>query len=330
MKLTTPFLLLAAAVGVAQASSGHHVGISRISTHHNAHARHEIRAAEPSAKKRGQRCKPKPATPAKNNAVATPPKHDEPPKNDAPKNNDPPKNNNPPKNEDKPKPPPQQGPSHGVIQVWSDQCGASGASPNPSAQSGPNGNLDWLNCGVDGGGWNPPHITPQDLITKPLRDAVNDPNSPFKACAPFLGQFESYANQNGIPAILVASIAMQESSCNPNAVGGGGEQGLMQITKEKCGGAPGGNCRDPDFNIRTGVKFFADTLRNNGNNVVKTLGQYNGWYPGLTVGKATAAANGPCCRCQNNLDYLHQTFNGWVLGISPTGFGKYHNLDRCN
>lgn len=38
---------------------------------------------------------------------------------------------------------------------------------------------------------------------------------------------------------------MQESSCNPDTVGGAGEQGLMQITVDKCGGAPGSNCRDP-------------------------------------------------------------------------------------
>jgi hypothetical protein len=37
---------------------------------------------------------------------------------------------------------------------------------------------------------------------------------------------------------------MQESFCNPNAVGGAGEQGLMQITPEKCKGAPNGNCKD--------------------------------------------------------------------------------------
>ena len=34
---------------------------------------------------------------------------------------------------------------------------------------------------------------------------------------------------------------MQESSCDPSTVGGAGEQGLMQITKDKCGGAPNGN-----------------------------------------------------------------------------------------
>ena len=43
---------------------------------------------------------------------------------------------------------------------------------------------------------------------------------------------------------MLASFAMQESSCNPSAVGGAGEQGLMQITKDKCKGAPNGNCKD--------------------------------------------------------------------------------------
>ena len=47
-----------------------------------------------------------------------------------------------------------------------------------------------------------------------------------------------------VPSILLASIAMQESTCNPNTVGGAGEQGLMQITPDKCHGAPKGNCKD--------------------------------------------------------------------------------------
>jgi len=47
-----------------------------------------------------------------------------------------------------------------------------------------------------------------------------------------------------VPRMLAISIAMQESTCNPNVEGGGGEQGMMQITKDKCGDAPGGNCKD--------------------------------------------------------------------------------------
>jgi membrane-bound lytic murein transglycosylase MltF len=61
----------------------------------------------------------------------------------------------------------------------------------------------------------------------------------------FVSLFEKYADQYGLKAIMLASFAMQESSCNPATVGGAGEQGLMQLTVDKCGGAPGGNCKDP-------------------------------------------------------------------------------------
>lgn len=93
---------------------------------------------------------------------------------------------------------------------------------------------------------------------------------------------------------------MQESSCIPSAVGGAGEQGLMQITRDKCKGAPNGNCKDivsflihdfkfthwlyclQDFNIRVGAEFFAATLASNGGDVFSTIGEYNGWRPGMT------------------------------------------------
>lgn len=111
--------------------------------------------------------------------------------------------------------------------------------------SGPNGHIDWMNCGFEGAGWNPPYVTVHDIITTPLGTALQDPNSPFKACGPYIHLFETYGGMYGIPAILLASFAMQESSCRPWIVGGGGEQGLMQITVDKCGGAPNGDCKDP-------------------------------------------------------------------------------------
>ena len=63
--------------------------------------------------------------------------------------------------------------------------------------SGPNGNIDWLNCGVNAGGWQPPYVTVQDLITKDLATAIQAPDSPFKACTPFVEMFEQYANEFG-------------------------------------------------------------------------------------------------------------------------------------
>jgi len=126
---------------------------------------------------------------------------------------------------------------------------------------------------------------------------------------------------------------MQESSCNPNEVGGAGEQGLMQITRDKCKEAPGGDCKEIDFNIRTTAKYLADTLNANNGNLLLTMGTYNGWFSGLTFSQATAAAHSSCCTCQNNLDYLHQVVNGWFQNKDPrsTDFpmGKYFNLDNC-
>lgn len=85
-----------------------------------------------------------------------------------------------------------------------------------------------------------------------------------------------------VPSIILASFALQESSCNPGTIGGAGEQGIMQITKEKCRGAPAGNCLDPDFNIRAGAKYFAETLKNNHGDLLKSIGMYNGWHTGMT------------------------------------------------
>lgn len=46
-----------------------------------------------------------------------------------------------------------------------------------------------------------------------------------------------------VPPIFLAAFAMQESSCKADVKGdNGGAWGLMQITQDKCGGAPGGNC----------------------------------------------------------------------------------------
>ncbi|TFL02451.1 glycoside hydrolase family 23 protein [Pterulicium gracile] len=203
-----------------------------------------------------------------------------------------------------------------------------------TATSGPNGNIDFFNCGIEGGGWNPPYIAISQLKAVDLRAALNDGNSPFHACKNYISTFEKYAWEHGYPPILLAAFAMQESSCNPNTTGGGGEMGLMQITPDKCGGAPGGNCKDPDFNIRTGAAYFAKNLKEDGGNVLLSIGRYNGWRKGMTKADATHAANIGLCRNQNNLDYFQQFLNGWIQNRNAydhnNRLGKYFNLDRCN
>ncbi|TBU56376.1 lysozyme-like protein [Dichomitus squalens] len=341
MKLSTPFILLAAAIGVVEASG--HDGLSRVAARHHDVARRNNDSAAAKRASTG-RCKVRPSstlvhtstpTSTSTSTHASSSTH----KTTSTKKTSPTgltttstktssgsksgSNNN-------------SGVTSnvaGLVKVTDWSCGASGASKQITATDGPNGNIDWMNCGLYDGGWNPPHVTVNDVITVDLGAALGDSNTPFKACGPYIDLFYKYAGEHGIPPIIVASIAMQESTCNVHEVGGGGEQGIMQISKDKCGGAPGGNCQDPDFNIRTGVAFFAQTLSDNGGNLLLTLGNYNGWPKGMTVASATAARWTDCCLCQNNLDYLVQYLNGWFLNRDPyTGtprIGKYFNLDAC-
>ncbi|KAG9073931.1 hypothetical protein FS749_014560, partial [Ceratobasidium sp. UAMH 11750] len=73
-------------------------------------------------------------------------------------------------------------------------------------------------------------------------------------------------------------------------------------------------------------------LQANNGSILHSIGAYNGWFPGMTVQSATAAASTPCCRCQQNLDYIHQMCNGWMQGIDvyATGMGSYFNLAVCD
>ena len=72
------------------------------------------------------------------------------------------------------------------------------------------GSIDFFNCGIDGGGWNPPDIRLSDLKYVSLDEAINQPGSPFQACAEYVPIFDKYANQYGLPPIMMASFALQE------------------------------------------------------------------------------------------------------------------------
>ncbi|KAJ7772593.1 glycoside hydrolase family 23 protein [Mycena maculata] len=223
--------------------------------------------------------------------------------------------------------------SGGTISVSDSACGSNGATTSITKTTGPNGAIGWLNCGLTwSGGWNPPYITIDQIKSKDLSSAVTESGTPFTACNAYVSLFEQYANQYGLPAIMLASFAMQESSCNPNTVGGAGEQGLMQLTSDKCGNAPGGNCKDVNYNIATGAAYIASTLKDNNGDLLLTIGGYNGWYKGMTKADATAAAYTSCCRCQNNLDYLFQFLNGWMQNVNAysLGLGEYFNLNVCS
>lgn len=218
---------------------------------------------------------------------------------------------------------PSSGSGAGLLGLSFGSCGSSGATSDY-----PNGSQDFLNCGVTSGGWTPPNVKLSQLEIISSTDAAS--SSVFAPCKNILWAFQAAEKTYNIPATVLMSFAMQESTCNPNATGGNGEQGLMQITPDKCGGAPNGNCKDVGFNVNTGAQYFRTVLDQYGGNVLQAIGQYNGWQKGLTVASATAAKAQGHCYAQNNLDYLFQMLNGWFLGKdNAESLGKYHNLASC-
>lgn len=79
---------------------------------------------------------------------------------------------------------------------------------------------------------------------------------------------------------------MQESSCVPTTVGGAGEQGLMQITVDKCGGAPSGNCQDP---VYIPVLVVFRILIQNFSRTLTSIKELNSSRRLLTVSMATSS-----------------------------------------
>ncbi|GAA5996174.1 lytic transglycosylase domain-containing protein [Rhodotorula paludigena] len=221
------------------------------------------------------------------------------------------------------------GKTKSLIGFSADNCGPSGAD-----DSQPNGALSWLNCGIDkskpSSGWTPPAGVTLDRITTVSLEHALATNHVWDPCKSLVHVFEKVGADTGLPAILLASFALQESTCNPNTMGGGGEVGLMQITPDKCGGRSAAACRDPEFNVRTAAEYFKRELDNQGGAFLRALGAYNGWQPGMSYQSATAAKSSGCCTCQNNLDYLFQMTNGWLVGKTGYELKSYNNLAVCD
>lgn len=230
-----------------------------------------------------------------------------------------------------------------------------GACSNPDANDErPNGSVEFLTCGISKHNtqskWNPPNVKMSDVKMISADQAAQA--DVFKPCAKYKSTFEQVANDVGIPAVLLMSFALQESTCNAGLTGANGEIGISQITPDKCGGAPGGNCHDVYFNLSTAAKYFKNTLDGQCNgNMLCAVGQYNGWQAGkMTYASATNQQYG--CMSQvsfrmgrysddnstntvfpskNNLDYTDQLLNGFCQGKDGYSgkFKTFGNIAHC-
>lgn len=204
------------------------------------------------------------------------------------------------------------------------------ACKNPKADnSHPNGSPGFLSCGISSSNpnsaWSPAHVPMSSL--KMISSTAAAATSVFAPCAAHKWAFDQASDQTGLPAVLLMSFALQESTCNPGETGPNGEIGMMQITPDKCRQS---NCYETGYNVLTGAKYFKGVLDGQcGGNALCAIGQYNGWSPGLTYARATNKQWG--CYAQNNLDYLNQLLNGFTQGKNgqDSSFKQFNNLAVC-
>jgi hypothetical protein len=74
----------------------------------------------------------------------------------------------------------------GLFSFVDSKCGKSGATQDVTKKSGPNGSMDFLNCGLYGAGWTPPDFHIDQVSALSLDETIEEADSPFQACKPYL------------------------------------------------------------------------------------------------------------------------------------------------
>lgn len=127
------------------------------------------------------------------------------------------------------------------------------------------------------------HVNKVAVQTKGIpTDAERFSKTPISDANKYNYLITKYANMYGVPAKLVHAIVRYESGYNPNARGGVGEIGLMQIRPETAkmmgytDSASG--LYDPETNLRYGVKYLAGAQRLSGGDICGTVLRYNAGY----------------------------------------------------
>jgi hypothetical protein len=158
----------------------------------------------------------------------------------------------------------------------------------------------------------------EQLVYADLTSDLAKSGGVFEPCGQYFPMFNTIAKKYNVPPIMMASFAMQESTCNPKAYSADCF-GLFQLSGEKCPSDKSA-CYDPQTNTEIAVQFVISSLSSYGNNVIEMFGQYNGWTPGMKQSSVHGA-----CATQQNLDYIQQMLNGWMQGKNGYNTGTIKN-----
>ena len=118
----------------------------------------------------------------------------------------------------------------------------------------------------------PPDITP------PTEDAVLDRQVFGRGRSLYVDMVRAEAKRQGLPQEVADAVVSVESAYNPNAVGGVGEVGLMQVRPTTAAllgfRGPVRGLFEPSTNVRYGVTYLAQAWRLTDGDLCETLMKY--------------------------------------------------------
>jgi hypothetical protein len=115
------------------------------------------------------------------------------------------------------------------------------------------------------------------VIEKGLLERIAPPSRQIVGLFPdsLSGAARNIALEHGLPPMLVKSIIRAESNGDPRAISRKGAMGLMQLMPETAKAYRVSDPFDPLANIRGGVQYLKDLLREFSGNLSLTLAAYN-------------------------------------------------------
>jgi soluble lytic murein transglycosylase-like protein len=138
-----------------------------------------------------------------------------------------------------------------------------------------------------------PDATPQVVPSFPAtrRMAVR-PAARIAGGSPYAALIARHAAENGVPFALADAVVRIESRYNPS-VQNGGAIGLMQIKHQTARGVGyGGSAaglRQPDTNLRYGMKYLAQAYRMSGGDTCATVMRYQSGHGAVRANGANRA-----------------------------------------
>jgi Transglycosylase SLT domain len=155
-------------------------------------------------------------------------------------------------------------------------------------------------------------------ISIPLPPAINEliglPKTYTKSRSAYLNILTRHAEQTGLPPAIADAVIRVESSFNPQAVGGVGEVGLMQVRPETAAmlGFSGGVTElfEPETNIQYGVRYLARAWQLAQGDVCRALMKYRAGWGNETM---TPLSVEYCRRAKGHLAAIGSPLSGGAL-----------------